>query len=489
MAVKARGFVAKMRSTIDRYRMIAPGDVVLVGVSGGPDSVALLHALVSLREELGFSVCVGHLNHGLRGADAEEDARFAQDLASRWGLGAVVECADVAAIAARERMSIELAARVARYEFFERAARSVGATRVALGHHANDQAETVLMRLIRGAGATGLGGIPPIRPIERRERSEGPILIRPLIAHTRQEISRYCEEHDLRPRTDASNLVSEYTRNRVRNELIPLLEERYNPRVVETLARAAELVREDDEYLAAEVERRLSRFVKAASEERVVVDARALAAEHVAAARRVLRWAISRLAPGGEGFEFEHVENLLELARRDGAGASVDLPRGLRASRGYGELVIERWSQPSPGPSPPFERELAVPGATPVPEAHVEIEAEVLEPRDPSGFLSHVRSASRNEAYFDLDEVGHELIVRSRREGDRILPLGMAGSRKLKDILIDEKVPRNARGSVPVIVSRRGVLWVAGFRTSRVARVTPETRRVLHLTVRPLDVR
>lgn len=514
--------------------MTRPGDRVLVGVSGGPDSVALLHVLWVLSEELEILLHVGHLNHMLRGEAADEDAAYVRDLAGRLGLPVTIESRDVAAVARKERISVELAARKVRYEFYRQAASSTGAARVALGHHAGDQAETVLLRLVRGTGTTGLAGIPPVRPLEiggngydgegddEPSGPVGPIVIRPFIEVTRQEIEDYCRENDLRPRVDASNLTSVYARNRVRRELIPLLERHYNPRVVESIARTAELVREDDAFISCEVRRRMKLIVRSRSSGSVSLSIERLLAEPPAVQRRVIREAVALVGRGAEDIEFEHVEMLLELARSGSLEASASLPRGIRARKvrralelGTGheerrktrapgaprELVLEIGTELEPGPGAdgvpgvpgtrgpaapgPFERRLDVPGATFVPELGVTVEAEVFEMGGQGDAYGACARADACEAYFDLDALGMDLVVRTRREGDRISPFGMDGHKKLKELFIDEKVPRNMRDRVPVIVAGREILWVVGVRRSNLARVSPSTRRVLRLVVRP----
>ncbi|MGE5584771.1 MAG: tRNA lysidine(34) synthetase TilS [Bacillota bacterium] len=609
------GFIAKVKSTMKRHEMTKPGDRVLVGVSGGPDSVALLHVLWSLSQELQISLHVGHLNHMLRGAAADEDAAYVQDLARRLGLPVSIESGDVAALAREKRISVELAAREIRYAFYRRAAGAAGAVKVALGHHAGDQAETVLLRLVRGTGTTGLAGIPPVRPLGEdsemsptpfcqgprleapspsatpatrqppgnveevanpRSGSEDdpdrsvdrtggvhgsdgtdragfaggpggagaaddcdgrgcPVVIRPLIEVTRQEIEDYCRENDLRPRVDASNLTSVYARNRVRRELIPMLERHYNPRVVESIARTAELVRDDDRFISDEVRRRMHGIVCGMSPGRVVLSVERLLAEPSAIQRRVVREAVRIVGRGAEDIEFEHVEMVLELARNGRLEASASLPRGIRARKvrrsarpagpafastahepggstpGYGrepapESVLEigpglqfgRGPDGEPdacraaqGESPPapVECRLAVPGVTRVADLGVIVETEVLEAGGEEGDATSaaIARAGADEAYFDLDALGTDLVVRNRRAGDRLSPFGMDGHKKLKELFIDEKVPRNMRDRVPVIVAGSEIVWVVGVRRSSLARVTPSTRRVLRLVVRRVD--
>ncbi|MCR4402558.1 MAG: tRNA lysidine(34) synthetase TilS [Firmicutes bacterium] len=544
--------INKVRSTIRRYEMTKPGDLVLVGVSGGPDSVALLHVLWVLSKELEILLHVGHLNHMLRGEAACEDAAYVRDLAGRLGVPVTIESRDVASVARRDRVSLELAARKVRYDFYRRTAGIVGASRVALGHHAGDQAETVLLRLVRGTGTTGLAGIPPVRRLvdgsdagviddgtvdsaDTVERAghvarHVPTVIRPLIEVPREEIEAYCREHELGPRVDASNLAPVFTRNSVRHELIPFLERRYNPHVVRSIARTAELVREDDSFISCEVRRRMELVVLSESETRVVLRIERLLAEHPAIRRRLVREALALVGRGADGIEFEHVEMVLDLARSGSLGASASLPRGIRARKARGgpearagfegrlgiskliprgELVLEieaRLGQGRDGEGrpvvhgacdtataervEPFERRLNVPGVTFIPELELVFEAEVLETGsglDARGGVLKPAASGRPEGFeerFDLDELGTDLVVRTRRAGDRIVPFGMEGHKKLKELFIDEKVPRNIRDRVPVIVAGGEIIWVVGIRRSNIAKVGPSTRKTLRLVAR-----
>src|SRR5690606_7110870 len=279
----------RVLETARRCRMWAPGDRIVVAVSGGPDSVALLHVLTRLKDQESLDLVVAHLNHRLRGRSADEDAAFVGSLAERWGLPAVVEEADVARMARQRGVGIQEAAREARYAFFSRVAEAWGAARIALAHHADDQVETVLFRLIRGTGTRGLAGIPPVR---------GPI-IRPLIDVSREDIVAYCRRHRLPYRTDPSNRDMRYRRNRIRWELIPLLEERYNPRVREAIVRMARILRDEDDFLdryADGVYRSIAREGEApgpdgsrAEVQEVFIPRDALGGLHRAVQRRVLR--------------------------------------------------------------------------------------------------------------------------------------------------------------------------------------------------------
>src|SRR5690625_1796301 len=315
---------AEVERTATQYRMWEPGDRIIVGVSGGPDSVALLHVLTLLgagEPTPPFTLVVAHLHHGLRGASADADAELVAALARRWGLDAVIERTDVAALARTRGVGIQEAAREARYEFFLRLAKERGADRIALAHHADDQVETVLFRFLRGTGPKGLAGIPPVRGA----------IIRPLIEVTRETILDHCRRYDLPFREDPSNLDMRYRRNRIREELIPLIEERYNPAFRSAMIRLARIHREEDEFLegyAADIYRSLAQEIAGPGAEgeppvpsEVFLSREALAALHPAMARRVVRRALSRLRMPGKAMGWDVVQRVLEAV-----GGPFDLP-------------------------------------------------------------------------------------------------------------------------------------------------------------------
>lgn len=447
--------------------MFAPGDRVVVGVSGGPDSVALLDVLYRLRGQLGIELVVAHLNHLLRGREAAADAACVARLADRYGLPLVLEECDVREAWRRRGGSLQAVAREVRYRFYERAAEETGAVRVALGHQADDQAETILFNFLRGTGIAGLAGIPPVR-----ER-----YVRPLLAERRRTIEEYCRERGLAPREDASNVKPVYTRNRLRLELIPYLEREYNPNLVPTLLRMAEVLREEEALLEAEAGRVLAGVMRAEGEGAVVLERRPLLELPPALQRRVIRGAWDVLPDGAE-LPFEHVQRILNLARRPRGGGRVDLPGGARAEREGDRLVLRRGGGERPAP---FSYPLAVPGETAVPEAGKVITATVAGAAD--GLPDPRRLAPRGTV-LDLDRLAPPLTVRSRRPGDIFRPSG-GGTVKLKKFLIDAKVPRSMRDAVPLVVDAEGrIAWVAGLRTAEFCRLTPRTRRALILEVR-----
>ncbi len=478
-------FIRNVTSTITRYDMLAPGDKVVVGVSGGPDSVALLHVLHVLRDQFGISLHVAHLNHMLRAEAAAEEAEYVECLAERLGLGCTVEAVDVKEYAEKTRISIELAARDVRYDFYRRTAVDQGASKVALGHHAGDQAETVLLRLIRGTGMSGLGGIPAVRPLD----PTGDItVIRPLLNLTPHEIRSYCHGAQLVYYIDASNVSPVYLRNRIRHELIPLLEEGYNPRVVRTLSNTAELAQDDENYIMGKVREKFRQITEATLPHNVVISIPLLGRQHMAIQRRVIRQAVRSLAGELDDFQFVHVEKVLELAGTGKTGSRISLPGGLRARRDYEQIIIE-WAEGAesygslPEGRPPFEYRLQVPGRTDIPEACITIEAEVFNLEDKPGLLNAIACTDEDEAYFDLGLIDENITVRNRRPGDRLSPLGMKGRKKLKDVFIDKKISRNVRDDIPVIIWRTEILWVVGLCVSNFAKLSPATEKVLHLKV------
>lgn len=458
--------LAAVRAAVREHRMLAPGDKVLVGVSGGPDSLVLAHSLWSLREELGVSLHVAHLNHMIR-PEADEEAEAVRRFAGRLGLPVTVGAVPVGELARAGGLSLEEAGREARYRFFRDVRQAVGAGKLALGHNRDDQAETVLMRLVRGAGPAGLAGIPPVR--------EGWI-IRPLIEVPRAHIEAYCREAGLEPVQDPSNRSPAHLRNRVRWELIPLLEERYNPRIREVLHHLAATFRDEEEWLRPLVDEAFSRCARQALGT-VAVDVAAFASCPKGLRRRLVRRAAA-LARGDAAYAppFEHVEACLRLAGMP-VGKRLELPEGVAVWRDYGAIVFARKDRLAA--RPPFRYRLEVPGALVVEEAGVRLEAELARRPPPAD--------GRSVAVFDADLVGGVVEVRNRRPGDRFHPLGLGASKKLKEYFINEKVSRRERDLVPLVVIPGAgerddtIIWVVGHRPDARFQPGPDTRRYLVL--------
>ncbi|MCG0277687.1 MAG: tRNA lysidine(34) synthetase TilS [Thermanaeromonas sp.] len=448
----------QVRQTIQRYKLVGAGEKVVVGVSGGPDSLALLSSLLELRDEFGFSLHVAHLDHCLRENSAEE-AAYVRRLAEGWGLPVTVEARDVRAFQQEHKLSLEEAAREVRYRFLREVARAVGAAKIAVGHQANDQAETLLLNLLRGSGLTGLKAMVPYR--------EG--IIRPLLFITREEIEEFCQERGLVPCRDLSNLDKSYRRNKIRHELIPWLAKEFNPAIIRVLARTATLLAEEEAFLEELAREGLTRVIKEQGRGYLKIDGGGLLGLPAALERRVLRAAVARL---GGGMEFQHVEQLRAILR-EGAGA-LTLPRGLQARVSNGLLLFE---EPQKEDEPVhFRHPLKVPGVTPLPEIGKRLRIEILPP--PAKV-----SSPPWEAWVDKDKLTGPLWARNWQPGDRFRPLGMKGTKKLQDLFVDAGIDMRERKRVPIIVSGEDIVWVAGVRLSEDFKITPETRRALHFVM------
>lgn len=463
-------FIQSMMSTIRRFSMMEAGDRAIVAVSGGPDSVALLHALLTAREDLGITLHIAHLNHCFRGAESDADAEYVRQFASNIGVESSVERIDVPEIQKVLRLSTEEAARLVRYEFLERVADEVGANRIAVGHTADDQVETVLLNLLRGSGIDGLAGMPPVR---------GKI-VRPLIETRRSEVEAYCERHGLHPRTDATNLVAEYTRNRIRLDLLPLLRRDYNPEIDSALLRLAELAAADAAYLNIETEAALRCLTTERGDGFVTLDAGELVSCPLAVRRRAIREAVKAVRGGLGDIGFVHVEELVRLLE-PGSDFEYGFPGGVFVRRTRAALSF-RSSRPEEIPII-YCYELPVPGSIAVPEIGAEIRVE-----DSAESVDHVRLGGSAEIVLDYGRVSGKLKVRNWQPGDRIRPLGMSGSKKVQDLFVDAKIPRDARNRIPVIVDDEKVVWVAGLALSDQVKVTDETREFLVLGVKPSQV-
>lgn len=462
----------KVKATIEKYDMLQKGDRVLVGVSGGPDSVALLHILWKLRDLYSLFLHVVHLNHMFRGKEAEEDAEYVRMLCKEMEVPVVIETFDVPAFIEETGLSPEDAARKVRYGVYERVAGMLGARKIALGHNADDQAETVIMRVLRGTGLKGLGGIPPVRDGR---------FIRPLIEVTRTEIEAYCREEGLQTRMDATNVEPIYFRNKVRLELLPLLEERYSPAIKKHLHVLADIAREDDLYLDGVAKRVFKELASEEGKGAISLPLKGLLALPLSMQRRVVKLTVRAFFEADDPLSFLRIEEVLQMARTGRTGDSLDLPRGLRARKGYDNIVIERRADVS---DTYFKGEVtvAIPGETSLPELGIAFHAEVFG-REILKEKSLLHEPSAPYALLDLEGLEKPLVIRTRREGDVFQPLGMKGRKKLKDFFIDQKIPRRMRSGIPLLTTGNEVLWVVGVRISERVRITEKTKEVTFLEV------
>jgi tRNA(Ile)-lysidine synthase len=447
--------------------LTAPGTHILVAVSGGADSVALLLALHRLARNGRPALTAAHLHHGLRGREADADARFVRAVCRRLGVRCVVGRAAVRARARARGESIEMAARAARYAFLERTARRVGATQIATAHTRDDQAETVLLKLARGAGPEGLSGIAPCTaPAGRRVG-----LVRPLLTVSRAEVEAFLKRLGQDWRTDASNVSRDHLRNRVRHDVLPLLEAALNPAIRAVLARTADILRAENAWMDAEARRACP------PDGRLTV--RGVAGLPAALRRRVLRVWLSAQGVETERIDFETVERITRLAGTVRGTRSVDLPGGRIVRRRYGYLAVAQRGTPAA-----FRVALALPGTTELPQVGLRVHAAVA----PGIVRARGRpGATPARASLNRAAVGRRRVyARSWRPGDRMRPYGMEGSRKLQDIFTDARVPADRRGHIPVFECGGEIVWIPGYRVARDWTVPDAETPALQLAVEPL---
>ncbi len=464
---------------------------LVVGVSGGLDSMALLHALVGLNQYAGYGLAlhVAHLNHCLRGEEADADAAFVQSAAAALNLPCTVERVDVSETARGARQSIEEAARRCRYAFYERVCAEVpSAGAVAVGHTADDNAETVLHRVIRGTGWRGLGGIPRRRSIREGSAVE---VVRPILRFTRKELREFLDGLGVGFRQDRTNESTEPLRNRIRNIVLPLLREQLNPQVDGALLRLAELARWVDESLAEIVDPTFASLLISRNDQEIVLNAASMAAKPRLVQTELVRQALRGLGAGERHFTHSAVLAVTRLLQTRTGTQELHLPAGVTVTRVYDRLVFARPAD-MPREELATEVKVNVPGLTSLSARHLELECLITHPSEPAlrQWRNQPREArcARTEAreWLDLDAVHLPLTIRNRQSGDRFWPLGAPGTRKLSDFLIDAKVPLADRDSVTVLCDHLGPIYIIGYRIDERVKLTASTRRVLEVRVRTL---
>jgi tRNA(Ile)-lysidine synthase len=456
----------QVRQTLQAFQMLERGQTLLVAVSGGPDSVAMLHLLARLRHDFDLKLIVAHLNHRMR-PEAVDEARFVRESAEALRLPCVCESRDVPAYQRHAKLSPEDAARRVRYAFLRSTAARLGAQRIALGHTADDQAETVLLRLLRGAGMKGLAGMPPVR---------GPI-IRPLIHVRRRDLLAFLRAQRLSFREDPSNQQRLYTRNRLRLDVLPLLQRHYNPRLIESLCATAQLVADDEAALQALASQHFRTAQLPAPPGEVRLHVGQLNRWSPALRRRVVRQALREVSGSLQGFTYRHIAAILGLCAETAGSKWTALPRRLVAERRYEVLHIR--SAPATLAVAPAQP-LPIPGRCTMAALGLTVTSQLLD----RGVVS-APFPRDHAAWLDAAAVGGEVWVRTRQPGDRFQPLGCPQPKRLKAVFIDAKVPRRLRDGVPLIVTERGIAWVAGVQIAEWAKVTPATRQILGVRVTP----
>jgi tRNA(Ile)-lysidine synthase len=458
--------LGKVRQTIARHRMVPPGGRVVLAVSGGPDSVALCHLFSRLRSDLAVEPVVAHVHHGLRGREADEDALFVTALGHSLDLPVVVRHLDVRGWQRDHGGSLQMVARTLRYRCLREVMVEENAGRLALGHTADDQAEEILLRLFRGAGPRGLRGMPAVN---------GNGMIRPLLGCHRLEIVEYLGEHGLACRQDSSNSKPWCQRNRLRLEVLPLLRRCFNSSLDSALLRTAAIFQEEEDFWESLVETWIERHARRDQGPGISFPANLLLEAHPALQRRVLRRGLEMVCGHLTGFGFHHVDLILGLCRSQGANREIRLPNLAVAEKSYGLLGI----RPLGPRLPLLPHEISGPASCYLPELDHTLLLEDAEAREPIRF-----GRDPSHAVIDRDTVSFPLLLRFGRPGDRFRPLGLGGSKKLKDFFMDVKVSRSRRRLTPVLCDRDRIIWVVGHRIDDRVKITARTRRLLRLEYR-----
>jgi tRNA(Ile)-lysidine synthase len=463
-----------IRNTIEKASMLAQGDHLLVAVSGGPDSVALMRVLILLSSEYQLHLTTAHLNHGLRGAEAKEEEEFVRRLCIEMGIACVCKTIDIRTLQIGSGRSLEAVCREERYRFLNEAAEACGAQKIATGHHRDDQAETVLINLLRGSGLEGLKGIAPVRDDR---------IVRPLLDIGKGEILEFLKREGLAYMVDSSNLDSRFLRNRIRNELIPDLTTRYNPQIVAGLCRMAEIIRCEDDHLQTAVRHILRRWGIVPGNAETILPLNSFQELHQAIQRRVIKSLLEAAVPSGNGIGYCHIEAVLALLRPSyHKRTSLDLPCLIRIEREESVIRIKREDErqtrrnkrKDPILPTAYSYTVEVPCVVHLNEIDKHIRFEFIE--NPSRL--EMKSQPR-VGFLDYARISPPLVLRNLKPGDRIEPLGMVKTKMMKSFFIDRKIPRQCRGRIPLLVDTRSVLWIAGELISDRVKVTEQTKKVL----------
>lgn len=448
---------------IEQHNLLEEGDCVLAACSGGPDSIALVHMLDRMQNEYGFLLSVAHVDHTLRGRESEEDAEFVAELCRRWGLPFYQTKVPVEQFSIEKRLSTMDAARILRFQFLRDTARALGGAKIATGHHRDDQSETVLINLFRGSGSSGLKGMRP--------KENG--LVRPLLAVGRSDIEKYCTIHGLQSRLDSSNLKTDYLRNQIRMELIPYLEREYNPNIRQSLWRISQIAADEYEYIYEQSEK--AGAIHSQHGGSLLIDREKLKAAAPALQRGIIRLALEKCRGNLKGISFDHVEMLVGMAIDGRIGSIRPLPGGLTARVDYHTIEFgHRDVQSASGIEPPGI-EIKLPGQTCVEKLGIHVQAELQAVNEPG--------ESAMQAVFDWDALHPPIFIRTRAEGDRFQPIGMKGTKKVKDFFIDAKVPQEKRDKTAIFSDMQGIIWIAGHRQSERGKISKHTNSFLRLSI------
>jgi len=469
--------------TIKDYKMLYPEDSVLACVSGGSDSVALLHILSILSPRFNIKIGIAHLDHSLRGKASEQDAKFVESLASKLELPFHIKKMHLQKYAKKEKLSVEDAGRKARYDFFLNISEKMGYSRIATAHHAGDNAELILMNMLRGTGKSGLSGIPPLR------RKGGISIIRPLIHLSKNEIHAFLSENGLHYAQDSTNLDTKYLRNRIRHNLIPEMKSSYNPKIIKALNRMGTIIQDEESWIEEIVNREMNGLVFRENDSSIRCSASHFIEKPLPLRRRIVRSLIRQVKGDLKQMTYDHIDSILHLIERSRSEGQVHLPDELLIEVSAGQVLIskkKRVARPpktksNSQPAVVFSYNVSKPGSSSttvlVHEIGKQIRFSDIEITDPVEFNKN--KIESNVAWIDMDKIEFPLTIRNILPGDRFSPLGMEGTQKVKKFFINKKIRRSGRAACPILLSNDGIIWVGGFQIDNSVKVTSSTKKIL----------
>ena len=442
------------------------GDSLVIACSGGPDSMALVDILCRLQDKHDLKLYIAHAEHGIRQESSLEDAEYVKNYCIKYHLPFYLEHLKVPDFAKRQKMSMEMAARILRYRFLRRVKNNTGSAKIVTAHHLNDQAETFLQHLIRGAGSEGLGGM----------RVVNGDIIRPFLCLYRQEIETYCNEYDLQPRLDETNMSLDYERNKIRLKLLPYLE-KYNINIVKSICNSAKIIAEQNDYINFSAQKVYNNSCKQISGEKISLDVQPVKSEHIAVRTALYRLIIRKIQGNLENITSMHIHKIDRFVYDGHAGLILQLPQYLTAEYCYGEIIFQKDSGTDllPVAKKGYNLKMQMNSITVLPTGGAIEMKKVVKPFKITG---------NNQCFIDGDRLSGEISVRTRRAGDKIMPKGLNGTKKVKDIFIDRKIPAKQRDSVPLVCDERGIIWIAGVQQDSYYILNKDSKNIIYLSLK-----
>lgn len=454
-----RQFINKVIDTIEKYNMLSFSDHVLVGLSGGPDSVCLLLTLNQLKSKYNLKISAIYIDHGLRPSDVPKEIEFCKKFCDDLNITFYSHSVNVKEFAIKERINLQEAARILRYATFDQISINIKADKIALGHNADDQAETVMMRLLRGAGPAGLSGIPPVRKK----------IIRPLIEIERTEIEEFLKKNKVNFVLDPSNANTKYMRNKIRHILMPAIK-KISPQATKIISKTADIIREENDYINVSVTKALMRLMSRKTDQKVELFCNPMEILNIVILRRALRVAIDSVKDL-KGIEFDHIEEIIRLIKKGKPGDRIYLPKGIRAIKGYSTIIIT--SEP---PQKLSTYQIDMPKEISIKEISMTLDIKELSIGEIQDYGN-----GKNLIYIDAEKIKFPLIIRPRKEGDYFYPFGFGKKKKLQDFFVDEKIPRDERDLIPIIESEGNIVCIVGYRLDDRFKIDHNTKRCLQI--------